>query len=156
MNQSNSCILNNIDSCEEKNTEINKNEPMSLHSDLNESLLNNDSIECNQQNIQLEINLNNHEIKKPLEKIEELYDECPICFDLLDTTQEVCTLECNHKFHLECLIDWYRRPNSNYKCPNCYVHRDIILIENTRKVIPKENKKVKQIYKNTNKKCVIS
>ena len=152
MNQSNSCILNNIDSCDEKNTRIN-NESMSLQSDLKEPLLNNDSIECNQQNIQLEINLNNHEIKKPLEKIEELYDECPICFDLLDTTQEVCTLECNHKFHLECLIDWYRRPNSNYKCPNCYVHRDIILIENTKKFIPD---KIIPKKNSADKRCIIS
>ena len=152
MNQSNSCILNNIDSCDEKSTRIN-NESMSLQSDLKEPLLNNDSIECNQQNIQLEINLNNHEIKKPLEKIEELYDECPICFDLLDTTQEVCTLECNHKFHLECLIDWYRRPNSNYKCPNCYVHRDIILIENTKKFIPN---KIIPKKNSADKRCIIS
>ena len=79
----------------------------------------------------------------------------PLAFDLLDTTQEVCTLECNHKFHLDCLIDWYRRPNSNYKCPNCYVHRDIILIENTKKVVPEKNNTDKYIFKN-NKKCVIS
>ena len=152
MNQSNSIILNNIDL---KKDNFSENNIMPLENNLEEPLINNDKLECNANDIELEIDLNNHEIKKPLKKIEELYDECPICFDLLDTTQEVCTLECNHKFHLDCLIDWYRRPNSNYKCPNCYVHRDIILIENTKKVVPEKNNTDKYIFKN-NKKCVIS
>jgi len=148
MNESNSCILNNIDSCEEKIVENNNNNAhMSMENDLKKPLLKN----CIETNHSDDENIITSQIT-----FEELYEECPICFDLLDKTREVCTLECKHQFHLECLIDWYRRPNSNYKCPNCYVHRDIILIENTKKVIPKENKKVKQIYKNTNKKCVIS
>ena len=84
-----------------------------------------------------------------------IIDECPICFDLLDKTREVCTLECKHQFHLECLIDWYRRPHSNYKCPNCYVHRDIILIENTKNIVSKKNIK-HQLYKSKDRKCIIS
>lgn len=146
MDQINSHIINNIDSNEEKSNDIN-NEQMPIKNSLKEPLL-------SEKSIHLEINLNNTDFNKPLEKIEELYDECPICFDLLDKTQEVCTLECKHKFHLECLIDWYRRPNSNYKCPTCCVHREIISIENTKKFIPSENNN-KKIYKENKKNCVI-
>jgi hypothetical protein len=212
MNESNSCILNNIDSCEENISE-NNNAQMSIDNNINEPLLKEETIkkgiendeniydehkisqyfygnpppssvsgpnageckentvrpcfnkECenckrnhNQQNQQKQTKKHEQQIIQS-EKIiiEELYEECPICFDLLDTTQEVCTLECKHQFHLDCLIDWYRRPHSNYKCPNCYTRREIILIENTKNVAPKNTKnKDQQIYKSPNRKCIIS
>jgi hypothetical protein len=93
---------------------------------------------------------NNEIIKETV----NLYEECPICFEFLDTKLEVCTLSCNHKFHLNCLISWYRKPNSNYKCPLCVVHREIILIENTKPI--STDIEIPVIYETKqNKKCII-
>jgi len=53
---------------------------------------------------------------------------CAICFHKLK--RHIAVLECNHRFHLKCLTDWYNRPNCNYKCPMCFVQQDIVTVEN--------------------------
>ena len=60
--------------------------------------------------------------------------ECPICFDPLDNTKDIAVLECKHRYHLSCLKDWYNKENVNYKCPMCFVPRNI------ESIIEKKNK----------------
>jgi len=66
-------------------------------------------------------------------------DECPICFEFLNTS-DIAVLDCNHKYHLKCLYKWYRKKGSNYKCPECYVQRDI------NKIISKRTKKTNKHF----------
>jgi hypothetical protein len=43
-------------------------------------------------------------------------DPCAICLDNVDLRQNTLELDCNHHFHVECIVDW------NYKrrgCPLC-------------------------------------
>lgn len=42
-------------------------------------------------------------------------DQCPICLD--DISDNSYTLECNHKYHTECIVKWFR--NNNNTCPLC-------------------------------------
>ena len=49
----------------------------------------------------------------------ENYITCPICLDKIHQKNEV-VLECTHKFHRKCILNWLRR---NPSCPIC---RDII------------------------------
>jgi hypothetical protein len=43
---------------------------------------------------------------------DETTQECDICGDLLNT---FTTLKCNHKFHYECILDWYKECKNNKK-----------------------------------------
>ena len=56
-------------------------------------------------------------------------DECPICLDSLESVdQDVGVLECDHRFHMQCLYAWFSQAQSNFKCPCCSTQRDIIKI----------------------------
>ena len=46
-------------------------------------------------------------------------DLCLICHDNIDSEQNY-TLECNHKYHVECIINWFRSGHQN--CPYCNAH----------------------------------
>ena len=97
---------------------------------------------------------------------EEDKDECPICFELLDKHLDVAILECRHEFHLSCLTKWYKKPKTQYKCPCCYVPRNILTIHAAKKpkkqplqVIYKKPIVKKKIKRNRNRKkanCIIS
>lgn len=43
-------------------------------------------------------------------------DNCTICGDNIDV-QEKHTLECEHAFHTNCIVEWFRR--GNMSCPLC-------------------------------------
>ena len=44
---------------------------------------------------------------------------CPICYESL-YTKPVHTLECNHTYHTECIIKWFRSENNNDgRCAMC-------------------------------------
>lgn len=43
-------------------------------------------------------------------------DICSICFESFDINTSY-TLECNHKFHTNCIMKWFRNKNST--CPLC-------------------------------------
>ena len=76
--------------------------------------------------------------------LEEIVLECSICFEPLNKKKDVYILDvCNHKYHRECISEWYNKPGSGYKCPECYIQREII------QVIPAE-KSPNKVIKNKN------
>jgi hypothetical protein len=44
-------------------------------------------------------------------------DDCPICFEVIDNTQNMVITGCKHKFHTTCLLR--STQSSGYRCPNC-------------------------------------
>lgn len=45
---------------------------------------------------------------------------CPICQESYSEGGNITELEdCNHKFHTQCIITWFRSPNSQGTCPCC-------------------------------------
>lgn len=44
-------------------------------------------------------------------------DICSICLDPLNDDQY--SLQCNHKFHTHCIINWFRSNHSSGNCPLC-------------------------------------
>jgi len=52
---------------------------------------------------------------------------CSICLNDLDIENLCYTLDgCNHKFHIACIMPWFRQSS---KCPNC---RDNTVIDTQR------------------------
>lgn len=51
-----------------------------------------------------------------IESSNENENYCSICYTELDNNNKY-TLECNHSFHIDCTILWFRRGNST--CPLC-------------------------------------
>ena len=45
-----------------------------------------------------------------------LLDECPICLDKYEINDKIISLNCNHKFHKDCLKLWIKKNNT---CPQC-------------------------------------
>ena len=45
-------------------------------------------------------------------------EKCTICLELLDD-QENLEINCGHKFHKTCIIDWFRSSMSSGNCPLC-------------------------------------
>ncbi len=61
----------------------------------------------------------------------ELGDECPICLEILQSS-DIYVLNCLHKYHKECIVDWSKRSNL---CPLC--NGSIAFIsDNNKKRIP--------------------
>ena len=46
----------------------------------------------------------------------EINNLCTICLD--ENTENLVELTCSHKFHLNCIEEWYKRKNT---CPNCRI-----------------------------------
>ena len=96
--------------------------------------------------------INTFETIQKHEKVEPSF-ECLICFE--STMIEVTTLNCNHKFHFNCLSEWDKIRKTKYshsksgilECPNCMTDREIINIEYvpvTTKDYKKRAKQAKQ------------
>lgn len=64
---------------------------------------------------------------------------CTICLTEFTENSEKITLECNHIFHKNCVLNWFRSPHSSGNCPLCqhnphskkdssiyYVHNQLI------------------------------
>lgn len=52
----------------------------------------------------------------------EEFDEerCTICLDTFGSDeQNILTLDCGHKFHKNCILNWFRRRDSSGNCPLC-------------------------------------
>jgi hypothetical protein len=45
------------------------------------------------------------------------YDTCPICLSNMDDETKIYKLDCNHSFHIECIMKWFRSSKGN--CPCC-------------------------------------
>ena len=55
--------------------------------------------------------------------------DCPICFEPLNIGQ-VCTNQCGHKFHCDCINIWMNIPGAADKtCPLCRGDMEIIGVE---------------------------
>lgn len=49
-------------------------------------------------------------------------ERCSVCLTNLndnDEHQEIMQLECGHKFHSNCIVNWFRSQSSNGNCPLC-------------------------------------
>ena len=44
-------------------------------------------------------------------------DICCICLDTMNESNQTHILSCEHKYHTECIIDWFRKGKSH--CPLC-------------------------------------
>jgi|TARA_B110000483_G_C18070504_1_gene493915 hypothetical protein len=51
-----------------------------------------------------------------VENNEEI-DKCIVCLELLDSETQYKLPECNHSFHQNCIMHWFR--GGNNKCPLC-------------------------------------
>ena len=68
-------------------------------------------------------------------------EECIICLETLNNSNNIVTLSCNHKYHYKCVHDWSVKKNSNTNyplCPLCGKQKEIINIENFK--IKKKNR----------------
>lgn len=66
-------------------------------------------------NIIILTNIDN-QISNDLEQI--LLNECPICYEIMDTN--IIKTTCNHIYHNHCLITWINSDQQqNLKCPLC-------------------------------------
>lgn len=43
-------------------------------------------------------------------------EECPICKNIINSGEQLIYLECEHKFHESCLLEWFNNQNT---CPMC-------------------------------------
>ena len=78
------------------------------------------------------------------ELIEDV-DECCICLEELDKSQEIVILECKHKFHLKCYLLWKNSGKlySNH-CPLC-LRKDVEISNILNTVQVKIQKKPKRL-----------
>ena len=48
---------------------------------------------------------------------EDLKDNCSICMMPMKKGEKYSKLKCNHGFHTDCVMQWFKE--YNYKCPVC-------------------------------------
>ena len=46
-------------------------------------------------------------------------NNCAICLSSLEDNDNLFTLDCTHKFHTKCIMDWFRSTAGNGNCPLC-------------------------------------
>jgi hypothetical protein len=57
------------------------------------------------------------------DEIQNEEEICPICYEILYEKISHTIMECEHKFHSSCLIEWFRTSN-NTSCPYCRNTKD--------------------------------
>ena len=62
-------------------------------------------------------------------------NECPICFEDLKNSEYVILASCLHKYHKSCLDEWFKRVN-NKLCPECQTKSSHYIIKNKKVVNP--------------------
>ena len=79
-------------------------------------------------------------------------NECLICFEPIDNGEDVAILDCNHKFHFECIQKWVKNSSLNNSCCICEKNNEIInnIFFNNQK--NKINNNNKNNNKNNNRK----
>ena len=50
----------------------------------------------------------------------DLLEDCSICLNNLSKNQKIIKLNCNHLYHKECIINWFKKDNEN-TCPLCRI-----------------------------------
>lgn len=45
-----------------------------------------------------------------------IYDECSICLQKYNNGDQIFITKCQHKYHIQCLLSWYKNNNN---CPIC-------------------------------------
>ena len=85
-------------------------------------------------------------------------ETCTICLSVINENESKLTLSCNHSFHENCIINWFRTPCSSGNCPLCNdnPHRPTrqpfyIYTTNQNKVITNRYKKIKNHLKRNKK-----
>ena len=81
-------------------------------------------------------------------------EECSICLDQL-IDKEISSLDCGHKFHLECIQDWLTYDLSNHtktnklinKCPICSQGKQIIAVYKIKSINSNDSNKKRQLLK---------
>ncbi|KAK7251348.1 hypothetical protein RIF29_34455 [Crotalaria pallida] len=53
---------------------------------------------------------------EPIKLVEEEEDDCPICLEEYDDENPKLTTECDHHYHLACILEWMERRET---CPMC-------------------------------------
>lgn len=75
-------------------------------------------------------------------------DECIICLEILDN--EICILNCKHRYHYDCLVKWIDKNNNiGNLCTICKKRSEIINIIN---IGDTNNNLIKDEKENNNKK----
>jgi hypothetical protein len=69
-------------------------------------------------------------------------DECPICYESIDSSQTV-VLACEHKFHKKCIVPWLSK--NNLTCPTCRHPVDNIILDKYYIAIDNTDKLIEEI-----------
>ena len=56
---------------------------------------------------------------------QQIHEKCPICREEFKNEKEICKLECQHAFHSNCIITWFRSGNNT--CPSCRGTQDFAM-----------------------------
>lgn len=59
------------------------------------------------------------ELKNNLNEINNEDNICKICYDSLETQNNISLLKCGHKFHYECIMLTYKTLKGKRQCPYC-------------------------------------
>lgn len=68
-------------------------------------------------------NVNCYDIPSDLNELfirEKIDEQCPICLEGYSANKTIVQLNCNHKFHKECIIKWFQTTTIN-NCPLCRI-----------------------------------
>ena len=80
---------------------------------------------------------------------DNLETECSICFYKLENNiDDLIILECGHTFHFNCITTWYNNPDSNFRCPECNIQKNVKEIVYSKKTLEIE------ATKNAKKRCL--
>uniref|UniRef100_A0A6C0CFN8 RING-type domain-containing protein n=1 Tax=viral metagenome TaxID=1070528 RepID=A0A6C0CFN8_9ZZZZ len=55
--------------------------------------------------------------------IDEFNKECCICLDKFEEKDKTVILDCNHRFHTNCILNWFKK---ELNCPLCRKNADIL------------------------------
>lgn len=95
--------------------------------------------------------------------VKNIKDSCAICQEDIDNFNDLEILKCNHKYHYDCIRDWFVKIQSpqgmsqhkKRECPYCRVNGNYLklrLNETPIKGVHKEYKSYNK-FKNGNKQC---
>ena len=95
------------------NVQTNPSEFLNILGDLISTVNNNSDME------DVKVTLDDNDLKKleSNELTEDLNEKCSICMMEMKKGEKYTKLSCNHGFHTDCVMQWFKE--YNYKCPVC-------------------------------------